>query len=97
VESGALVLYNGTSIPEDCFRPDVRIVARPFTEIADRLGSGKGANVVMLGALLEATSLVDEDRILSTLRHRKFYDLNVKALAEGRESIKKDDSYLWGV
>jgi 2-oxoisovalerate ferredoxin oxidoreductase beta subunit len=97
VESGALVIYNGASIPEDCFRPDVRMVARPFTEIADRLGSGKVANVVMLGALLEATSLVEEDRILSTLRHRKFYDLNVKALAEGRESIKKDDAYLWGV
>lgn len=97
VESGALVLYNGASVPEDCFRPDVRILARPFTEIADRLGSGKVANIVMLGALLEATALLEEDRILSTLRHRKFYDLNVKALAEGRESIKKDDTYLWGV
>jgi 2-oxoisovalerate ferredoxin oxidoreductase beta subunit len=96
MESGDLVLYNGSSVPGDCFRPDVRILARPFTEIADRIGSGKVANIVMLGALLEATGLLDEERILCTLRERKFYDLNVKALAEGRESIRKDDAYLWG-
>jgi Pyruvate/2-oxoacid:ferredoxin oxidoreductase gamma subunit len=97
VESGGLVFYNGPAVPEDCFRPDVRIVARPFTEIADRLGSGKVANIAMLGALLEATALLEEERIVSALQHRKFLDLNLAALREGRESIKKDDAYLWGV
>jgi 2-oxoisovalerate ferredoxin oxidoreductase beta subunit len=97
MESGGLVLYNGAAVPEDCFRPDVRIIARPFTEIADRLGSGKVANIVMLGALLEATSLLEEPRVVSALQDRKFLDLNLAALREGRESIKKDDTYLWGV
>ena len=101
VESGALVLYNGSSVPEDCFRPDVRILARPFTEIADRLGSGKVANIVMLGALLEATSLLEEERVIDALRklvkNPKFFELDIAALREGRESIKKDDTYLWGV
>src|SRR5579883_1382803 len=90
MESGGLVLYNGTEVPDNCFRPDVRVVARPFTEIADRLGNGKVANIVMLGALLEATALLDEERVLSALKQRKFFDLNVKALREGSESIKKD-------
>jgi 2-oxoisovalerate ferredoxin oxidoreductase beta subunit len=97
MESEGLILYNGAAIPDDCFRPDVRIIARPFTEIADRLGSGKVANVVMLGALLEATGLLAEDRVVSALKHRKFLDLNLKALREGRDSIPHDDLYLWGV
>jgi 2-oxoisovalerate ferredoxin oxidoreductase beta subunit len=97
MESDGLVLYNGATVPEGCFRPDVRIIARPFTEIADRLGNGKVANIVMLGALLEATGLLEEPRIVSTLQHRKFLDLNLAALREGRESIQKDDTYLWGV
>jgi hypothetical protein len=51
----------------------------------------------MLGVLLEATSLLQVERVLSALLRRKFYDLNLKALAEGRKSIKKADSDLWGV
>jgi len=101
MESGGLILYNGATVPEDCFRPDVRIVARPFTEIADRLGSGKVANIVMLGALLEATGLLEEERVIGALRrlvkNPKFFDLDLAALREGRESILKDDTYLWGV
>jgi 2-oxoisovalerate ferredoxin oxidoreductase beta subunit len=86
MEPGGLVLYNGAAVPEGCFRPDVRIVARPFTEIADRLGSGKVANIVMLGALLEATSLLEEERVVGALRSRKFLDLNLAALREGRKA-----------
>jgi 2-oxoisovalerate ferredoxin oxidoreductase beta subunit len=101
MESGGLVLYNGVKAPADCLRPDVRILARPFTEIADRLGSGKAANVAMLGALLEATGLLAEERIVAALRRLvkspKFLELDIAALREGRESIKKDDDYLWGV
>jgi 2-oxoisovalerate ferredoxin oxidoreductase beta subunit len=97
MEPDGLVLYNGAEVPEDCRRPDVRTIARPFTEIADRLGAGKVANVVMLGALLEATGLVEEDRVVETLRHRKFLELNLKALREGRESVRRDDTDLWAV
>ena len=39
VERGGVVLYNAATTPEDCRRGDVRIVAKPFTEIADELGS----------------------------------------------------------
>lgn len=101
MESGGLILYNAATVPDDCTRPDVRILARPFTEIADRLGSPKVANVVMLGALLEATGLLEEERVTGALRrlvkNQKFFDLDLAALREGRDAIKKDDTYLWGV
>ena len=101
VEPGGIVLYNGATAPADCVRPDVRIVARPFTEIADELGASKVANIVMLGALLEATGILDQVQVVAAL-HRlvkstKFFDLDLSALERGRESVRTDDDYLWGV
>jgi 2-oxoisovalerate ferredoxin oxidoreductase beta subunit len=101
VESGGVVLYNGASAPEDCRRSDVRILARPFTEIADALGASKIANIVMLGALLETTALLDQGRVVGALirlvKSPKWFDLDIAALDRGRDAVRKDDDYLWGV
>src|SRR5262249_45556429 len=101
VEPSGIVIYNGATVPEDCRRPDVRVVARPFTEIADQLGSLKVANIVMLGALLETTGMIDEERVEGALRrlvkNKKFLELDFAALERGREALRKDDDYLWGV
>ena len=53
--SGGLILYNSHNVPEDFSISHARVVCVPASEIADRLGSAKVANVVMLGALLEET------------------------------------------
>jgi 2-oxoisovalerate ferredoxin oxidoreductase beta subunit len=101
VEDGGIVLYNGASVPEDCARPGVRVVAVPFTEVADGMGASKVANIVMLGALLEITALLDPERIVGALRrlvkNPKWFDLDVQALERGREAVRSDDNYLWGV
>jgi 2-oxoisovalerate ferredoxin oxidoreductase beta subunit len=101
VEDGGLVLYNGGIVPEDCERPGVRMVAAPFTEIADRLGASKVGNVVMLGALLELTGVLPEERIIGALRRlvktQKWFELDVKALEAGRDAVRTDDTSLWGV
>jgi 2-oxoisovalerate ferredoxin oxidoreductase beta subunit len=91
VEPGGIVLYNSEQLPEDCARPDVRMVAMPFTELADQLGNAKAANIVMLGALLEATDLLDQERVTGALRRKvksqRWFDLDVAALAKGREAV----------
>jgi 2-oxoisovalerate ferredoxin oxidoreductase beta subunit len=105
VEPGGLVLYNGEVIPAACERSDVRMVALPFTHIADEMGAGKVANIVVLGALLEATALVDDDRITGALRklvNPKWFELDLQALERGREEMRKtavpvSEDYLWGV
>ncbi len=101
METGGLVLYNGAEIPADCARVDVRMVARPFTEIADRMGTPKVANIVMLGALLESTGLLEEERVTGALRrlvkNPKLLDLDMAALERGREAMASGDEYLWGV
>ena len=102
VEEGGIVLYNGSEIPGDCVRRDVRMVALPFTELADALGAAKVGNIVMLGALLEATGMLDQDRVVGALKrlvHPRFFDLDLAALARGRQEFRESasDDYLWGV
>ncbi len=91
VEPGGIVLYNGAALPDGCRRADVRAVALPFTRFADEMGNSKVANMVMLGALLEATALLEEDRVAAALRRLvpKHCDLNLAALAQGREQFRQ--------
>ena len=93
VEPGGIILYNSEQLPEDCARPDVRTVTMPFTELADQLGNSKAANIVMLGALLEATDLLDQERVTGALRRKvksqRWFELDLAALAKGREEVRK--------
>jgi 2-oxoisovalerate ferredoxin oxidoreductase beta subunit len=97
VQPGGMVLYNSEQLPEDCARPDVRMVALPFTELADQLGNAKAANIVMLGALLEATDLLEQERVIGALRRKvksqRWYELDLAALAKGREEVRKAGSF----
>jgi len=109
VETGGVVLYNGPALPEDCARADLRIVAKPFAQLADELGSSKVGNIVMLGALLETTSVLDEEQVTAALRRLvksdRWFDLDIVALERGREEVRKSgeslapagEDYLWGV
>jgi Pyruvate/2-oxoacid:ferredoxin oxidoreductase gamma subunit len=101
VEEGGTVLYNGSQIPGDCVRRDVRMVALPFTQLADEVGATKVGNIVMLGALLEATGMLEQDRVVAALKrlvHPRFFDLDLAALARGRKEFRESASadYLWG-
>ena len=55
----------------------------------------------MLGALLEAAGILGQDRVVGALRrlvkNPKYFDLDLSALARGRESVAANDDYLWGV
>ncbi len=102
LEEGGIVLYNDSEIPSDCVRRDVRMVALPFTQLADELGATKVGNIVMLGALLEATGMLEQDRIVGALKrlvNPRFFDLDLAALARGRKEFRDRaaDDYLWGV
>jgi Pyruvate/2-oxoacid:ferredoxin oxidoreductase gamma subunit len=55
VAPGDTIFYNRESLPPDFSAPQARAICIPASEIADRMGSAKVANVVMLGALLEET------------------------------------------
>ena len=93
VEPGGLVLYNADRVPVDCAGTGVRIIPIASTAIADRLGSAKVGNVVMLGALLEATGMLPDgalDRALHRLVTREsWYELDRAALQAGRAAMRE--------
>src|SRR6185295_14348797 len=88
VEPGGWVLYNGEALPKDVSRNDVNFIVQPFTELGDRIGDTRAGNIVMLGALLEASSLIEETWIDGALKRlvksERWLELDRKALTLGR-------------
>jgi 2-oxoisovalerate ferredoxin oxidoreductase beta subunit len=88
VASGGLILYNGASLPADFAAPGVQVVAIPAAEIADKLGSTKAANIVVMGALLEETACLaprTASRVLEDkVKKIDLLDIDRKALSAGR-------------
>jgi 2-oxoisovalerate ferredoxin oxidoreductase beta subunit len=95
VAPGGLILYNRDRLPADFPLPQARIVCLPASEIADKLGSTKAANIVMLGALVEETECLlaaTAEGVLKTkIKKVEMMEVNRKALAAGRDFI---DNYV---
>jgi 2-oxoisovalerate ferredoxin oxidoreductase beta subunit len=88
VQPGGWIFFNGTEIPADCARSDIRVMALPFTQIADGMGASKVGNIVMLGALLEATGMLSQDQIVTALQKlvkSRWMEIDLAALARGRQ------------
>jgi 2-oxoisovalerate ferredoxin oxidoreductase beta subunit len=94
VASGGLILYNGSQPPEGFSAPQARVICVPASEIADKLGSAKVANVVMLGALLEETECLPNESAISVLEHSvknpKLLELDRKAITAGRDYVDNE-------
>lgn len=97
VQPGGWVIYNGTALPDDCARADIRAIALPFTRLGDELGAAKAANIVMLGALLEATSMLSEEHVTAALhklvKSPRWIEIDLAAMARGREEARKEISH----
>lgn len=103
VTNGGLILYDSSLIDHPPARSDVEVLALPATEIADKLGSGKAANMVVLGALLGKTNLLDKEAVLDVVRaitkKAELLDLNLKAIEAGFEFARESalEEALWAV
>ncbi len=91
VASGGLILYNQNRLPQDFPLPQARVICIPASEIADKLGSTKATNIVMMGALLEESECLlpaTAEGVLATkIKKVELMEINRKALAAGREFI----------
>jgi len=91
VASGGLILYNHAKLPEGFSAPQARVICVPASDIADKIGTAKVANVVMLGALLEETECLPAESAISvleaTVKNPKLLELDKKAVAAGRDYV----------
>ena len=82
---GGLLMVNSSLVPEKASRSDIRAVYVPADEKARELGNGKASNLVMLGAILKETGVVQPESIRHQMekmfsgRKAKFLPLNEAA------------------
>ncbi len=91
VAPGGLILYNRDRLPEGFSAPQARVVCVPASEMADKLGAAKVANVIMLGALLEETECLSPETALavieSEVKKPHLMKTNAAALEAGRKFV----------
>ncbi|WP_319471360.1 2-oxoacid:acceptor oxidoreductase family protein [uncultured Pseudodesulfovibrio sp.] len=61
ITPGGVLISNSSMVKDTEFREDIRVIEVPATEIAGELKNPRGANIVMLGAAIAATGLVDTE------------------------------------
>ena len=94
VVPGGKLFINSSLIDKKSVRNDIDVYYIPANEIAIELGNDKVANMVMLGAFLEATKLVDIESILKAFtkvfgeNKAHLVPLNKEALEKGAETIR---------
>jgi 2-oxoglutarate ferredoxin oxidoreductase subunit gamma len=97
VKSGGLLVVNSSLIPITSERDDIDELLVPCNELAMELGTGKAANMVVLGAFVGRTGVVTLESLDKLVEKQfakkpKFIPLNKKALRVGVERGKAEAS-----
>lgn len=94
VKPGGTLVINSSIIERKAVRTDINVVYCDAMGIAEAVGNPKGANVAILGALLQKEPIVSVDKMTEAIRLElgerklKFLEGNKKALLAGMEAAK---------
>ncbi|MEZ7891975.1 MAG: 2-oxoacid:acceptor oxidoreductase family protein [Candidatus Wallbacteria bacterium] len=86
---GGICIYNKSIIEGFTPRSDVKMYPVPASEIADKVGSTKLLNMVMVGTFMESTKAFTEKSLSEALhhsisaKHANMIPMNEKAISEG--------------
>ncbi|WP_373897517.1 2-oxoacid:acceptor oxidoreductase family protein [Haloimpatiens sp. FM7315] len=87
---GGLLIMDSDLVTRDCDREDLEVIKIPAQREAEKLGSKKIANMILLGALVKKTGVVSMEELLAALKahgKEKFYEANKAALEKGAEYV----------
>lgn len=93
--AGGLICVNSSIVNTTSARGDIEIFTVPTSELADKMGTIKVANMIMLGAFLRASNIVSFDFMLTHLQEilgegkAKMIKLNKEALEAGYTFVKE--------
>lgn len=92
VEAGGYIFVDESLIDRRVKRDDVKAIYVDATKIAEKIGSSKMANMVMLGKIIKETGLFSEEEIRETFVHslppskQALVENNMKAVMAGFEA-----------
>jgi 2-oxoglutarate ferredoxin oxidoreductase subunit gamma len=92
IQSGGVLIVNSTLVDAEISRGDIDVIKVPAGEIADKLGSPKSANMVMLGTFIKKSNLVSISTVIEELKNtlkkkEKLIAINEKALMAGYDLV----------
>ncbi|MGQ9629966.1 MAG: 2-oxoacid:acceptor oxidoreductase family protein [bacterium] len=96
VRPGGLLFINSSLVHVESERKDIRTIKVPANDLAEELGAGRVANMIMMGALLAETKIIPMDAMKNALpnvisgRHLDLLNLNVEALERGAKFAAGD-------
>jgi 2-oxoglutarate ferredoxin oxidoreductase subunit gamma len=88
VKPGGLFLINSSLVSQDPTRKDVTVVKIPAHDIAEKIGTIKIANMVMIGAYLKKTNAVKLDSVINSLS-KVFTRAKEDILKKNEEALKQ--------
>ena len=94
VRAGGVLVINSSIIERKSTRVDITVVYCDALRIAEAVGNPKGANVAILGAMLEKVDIVSVDKMTEAIRielgerKARFLEGNKKALIAGMEAAR---------
>ena len=94
VKPGGVLVINSSIIDRKAVRDDIQVVYCDANAIAESIGNHKGANVAILGAVLEKVPVTTVEQMTEAIRielgerKARFLDGNKKALVAGMEAAR---------
>ncbi len=94
VVPGGTLIINSSLIDKKATREDIKVYYVPANDIANELGNGRIANMVMLGAYLATSKATKEDTIMEIIteifkdKKASVIPLNKEALLKGADCVK---------
>jgi len=90
VRPDGTVLYDSSFIKTVALPSHVRGIPIPCSDIANKLGNAKVANMVAAGAIMALTGMTETatlEALIRALPRKQLVEINLKALAAGREAL----------
>ncbi|MDM7915190.1 MAG: 2-oxoacid:acceptor oxidoreductase family protein [Candidatus Eisenbacteria bacterium] len=92
LKKGGLLLYDSSLIEVSPQRTDIEILKIPATEMADAIGTTKCANMVMMGAYIEKSGVLDLQSVIDALpsymKAKKTIPMNQQAILKGAAFVR---------
>lgn len=90
LEPGGVLILDSDLVDRPIHRTDIHVIRIPAQSEADRIGNKQIANMVLLGALVAKTQIVNMEVLLDSLKvhgKEKFYEINKKAIEVGASYV----------
>ena len=94
IQSGGLILVNSSMVTTSSLRGDIEVLEVPTSELAEKLGNLKVANMVMLGAFIRVSNLISFPLLLKNIQEilgagkSRLLKINKEALERGFNCVK---------